>query len=103
MRHTILSVVDPKIRVSVLDEDEIRRIHTATLDVLETVGVRFPSEKALSILEAHGARVDYQSMIAKIPGAVVEEYLLKAPSMYTLCGLEPEFDLPLDGKHSYLT
>jgi len=102
MRHTILSVVDPKIRVSVLDEDEIRRIHTATLDVLETVGVRFPSEKALSILEAHGARVDYQSMIAKIPGAVVEEYLLKAPSMYTLCGLEPEFDLPLDGKHSYL-
>jgi len=45
----------------------VRRIHTATLDVIESIGVRFPSKKALDILEAHGATVDRNSHIAKIP------------------------------------
>ncbi|MEJ5202207.1 MAG: trimethylamine methyltransferase family protein, partial [Anaerolineales bacterium] len=102
MSQKILSAIDPKLRVSVLSEDEIRRIHTATMDVLETIGVRFPSEKALNILEAHGAQVDRETMIAKIPGVIAEEHLSRAPSTYTLCGLEPDFDLPLDGSHSYL-
>lgn len=101
-QQKILSVTAPKLNVSVLDEEEILRIHTATLEVLETVGVRFPSKRAIEILEAHGAQVDRQTMVAKIPGAVVEEYLSNAPSAFVLCGLEPELDLPLDGKHSYL-
>jgi trimethylamine:corrinoid methyltransferase-like protein len=85
-----------------LTDEEVRRIHTATLDVIEGVGVRFPSNKALDILEAHGATVDRCSMIAKIPGAVMEEYLALMPPAYTLAALDPALDLPLDGNHSYL-
>ena len=98
----IKSVYNPKISLNILTQEEVIRIHTATLDVIETVGVRFPSKKALDILEAHGAKVDWPKMVARIPGYIVEEYLKMAPPAYTLSALEPELDLPLDGNHSYL-
>jgi trimethylamine--corrinoid protein Co-methyltransferase len=69
---------------------------------MESVGVRFPSHKALDILEAHGAQVDRQTMVAKIPGQLVEEYLAKAPPTYSLSALDPALDLPLDGTYSHL-
>jgi len=64
--------------------------------------VRYPSHKALDILEAHGAQVDRQTMVAKIPGQLVEEYLAKAPPTYSLSALDPALDLPLDGTYSHL-
>ena len=41
-------------------------------------------------------------MIVHLPGHVVEEFLAKAPPAYTLAALDPDLDLPLDGKHSFL-
>jgi len=69
---------------------------------MESVGVKFPSHKALDILEAHGGTVDRQTTVAKIPGQIVEEYLAKAPPTYTLAALDPALDLPLDGTYSHL-
>jgi len=102
MSQKITSISSPKLSLNLLSQDDIRHIHTATLDVIETVGVRFPSGKALEILEAHGAQVDRQAMVARIPGHLVEAYLSKAPPTYTLAALDPSLDLPLDGNHSYL-
>jgi trimethylamine--corrinoid protein Co-methyltransferase len=102
MTQNIKSISNPKLSVNILTEAEVSQIHTATLDVIENVGVRFPSKKALDILEAHNAVIDRNSMIAKIPGAVVEEYLALMPPVYTLAALDPALDLPLDGNHSYL-
>jgi trimethylamine--corrinoid protein Co-methyltransferase len=102
MSQTIKSIHDPKVHLDILSEAEVRQIHTATLEVMESVGVRFPSLKALDILEAHGAKVDRQTMVAKIPGQIVEEYLAKAPPTYTLAAIDPALDLPLDGNHSHL-
>lgn len=102
MAQTIKSIHNPKVHLDILSEVDVRRIHTATLDVMESVGVKFPSHKALDILEAHGATVDRQRMVAKIPGQIVEEYLAKAPPTYTLAALDPALDLPLDGTTSHL-
>jgi trimethylamine--corrinoid protein Co-methyltransferase len=102
MSQTIKSIANPKLSLDILSEAEVHQIHTATLEVIESVGVKFPSTKALDILEAHGAQVDRQRQIARIPGQTVEAYLAKAPPTYTLSALDPELDLPLDGKHSYL-
>jgi trimethylamine--corrinoid protein Co-methyltransferase len=102
MAQTIKSIHNPKVSLNVLSEAEVQQIHTATLEVMESVGVKFPSHKALDILEAHGAQVDRQSMVAKIPGHLVEEYLAMAPPTYTLAALDPAFDLPLDGTYSHL-
>jgi trimethylamine--corrinoid protein Co-methyltransferase len=99
----INSISNPRLRLSVLSTADIQRIHTATLDVMETVGVRFPSTLALDILESHGARVDRRTMIARIPGQVVEAALAKAPPTYTLGARDPALDLVLDGQHLYLS
>jgi trimethylamine--corrinoid protein Co-methyltransferase len=102
MNGRIKSISYPKISLNILTPEDVRRIHTATLEVIEDVGVRFPSPKALDILEAHGAQVDRETQVARIPGATIEEYLAKAPPTYTLAALDPELDLPLDGNHSHL-
>ncbi len=102
MEKTIKSISNPKLSLNILTPDEIQKIHLATLDVIETTGVRFPSQKALDIFEAHGATINWDSSIVRIPGAMVEEYLQKAPPAYTLAGLDPSLDLPLDGNHSFL-
>ncbi len=102
MSPGIRSISNPKINLNILTEEEIRQIHSATLDVIESVGVKFPSTKALNILEAHGAEVDRDTMVVRIPGEVIETCIAKAPPAYTLSAVDPVLDLSLDGNHSYL-
>lgn len=102
MSKNIQSIANPKISLNILSTEDVQAIHTATLDVIETVGVRFPSKKALDILEASGARVNRQTWVAQIPGQLIEAMLAKAPQIYTLAARDPALDLPLDGQHSYL-
>ena len=62
-----------------LSDSEKERIHEDTLKVLETVGVRYYSDKALNLLESAGARVDREEKIAHISPALVEQALSVAP------------------------
>lgn len=78
-----------------LSDSEKERIHADTLKVLEIVGVRYYSEKALKLLEAGGARVDYEEKIAHIPPALVEYALDTAPKQFTLGARNPQYDYPL--------
>jgi trimethylamine--corrinoid protein Co-methyltransferase len=102
MPNKIKSVHQPRVSLNILSREDVLKIHTATLDTIESTGVRFPSRKALDILEAHGATVNRDTMVAKIPGHIIEEYLAKAPPVYTLAALDPKLDLPLDGTYSHL-
>ena len=42
MAGKIKSITNPRLSLNVLSPEDVRRIHTATLDVIEQVGVRFP-------------------------------------------------------------
>jgi trimethylamine--corrinoid protein Co-methyltransferase len=101
--RAISPIERPGLRLEALSEDDVRRIHQASLEVIETVGVRFPSNWALDVLEEAGAMVDRESQIARLPGQMVEEAMANAPPSYVLCARNPTLDLPLDGKHSYLS
>jgi trimethylamine--corrinoid protein Co-methyltransferase len=102
MTADIHSITNPNIRLEVLSQADIERIHTATLDVIESIGVRFPSSKALDLWEAHGAQVDRSTMIVRAPGHLIEDALRQAPSKYVLAARDRQQDLPLDGNHVYL-
>ncbi len=56
----------------VLSEEQIRAIHAATLEVLETVGVRVAHDEALKLLRDRGCRIKDNDIVC-IPGALVEE------------------------------
>jgi trimethylamine--corrinoid protein Co-methyltransferase len=102
MPRKIKSVTNPRLRLEILSPQDIQRIHTATLEIIEKVGVRFPSQKALRIWADHGASVDWETMVVKAPGQVIEDALKHAPPTYVLAARAPEQDLPLDGNHVFV-
>ena len=46
---TRIDPIVPRLKWDVLDPSELERIHEATLFIMEEVGVRFPSARALDI------------------------------------------------------
>ncbi|MFT3891707.1 MAG: trimethylamine methyltransferase family protein [Anaerolineales bacterium] len=99
MSKNIKSITNPKLKLEILTPEEVKKIHEATLWIIEHVGVRFPSQRAMEIWEANGATVDREKKIVKVKGDVIEEALKKAPPAYTLAARDPQQDLPLDGNH----
>ena len=95
--------IQPNLRVDVLSADQVAEIRAATLHILETVGVHFPSESALRVFAEHGAQVDPKSQIVRLPPDLVLEAMSHAPRTYTLSGRAAGTDLILDGKSSYFS
>ncbi len=83
------------------DRRILKKTHDHSLDIIEGCGIRFHSKKALEILDSAGAKIEGE--LAKIPGNVIEAALNKSPASFTLCARNPEFDLKLDGYHTYLS
>ena len=102
MGRPIKPITNPRLSLNILTPDEVKRIHAATLDVIENVGVRFPSHKALDIWEAHGAKVNRETFVVKAPGALIEKALKSAPPAYALAARDPSQDLMMDGNHVFL-
>ena len=82
----------------VLSQSQLDTLKVGTLHVLEDIGVRFTSQKALEIFADHGADVDWDTQIVRIAPDLVERALSTAPRSFVLGGREPRFDLTLDGK-----
>jgi trimethylamine--corrinoid protein Co-methyltransferase len=102
MPRTIKSISNPKLRLEVLKPAEVQKIHDATLWIIEKVGVRFPSARALEIWAAHGAEVDRAKGIVRAKAELVQQALQSCPPAYPLAARDPQQDLPLDGNHVYL-
>ncbi len=102
MPRKIKSVTNPRLRLEILSPQDVQRIHDATLQIIEQTGVRFPSRKALQIWEAHGAQVDWESMVVKAPPRLIEEALKHAPPAYDLAARDASQDLPLDSNHVFV-
>jgi trimethylamine--corrinoid protein Co-methyltransferase len=96
-------MVMPAPRVSLLDLDDRDFIHERTLEVLDTVGVRFRSAAALQVLKEAGCRVDLENEIARIPAQLVEWALGQLPRDILLAGRDPGRDALLDGSRTFAT
>lgn len=64
----------------VLTDEQLSRVHTLTLDVLQKKGVLFHSETARQILATHGARIDGACVL--FPPALVERCLKNCPATF---------------------
>jgi len=102
MSKTIKSISNPKLRLEILTPQEIKKIHDATLWILEKVGVRFPSKRSLEIWAAHGAEVDGDKMVVRVKADLIDRALKQCPPIYPLAARDPQQDLPLDGNHVYV-
>jgi hypothetical protein len=78
-----------------LNEREEDLIHEQSIKTLEKIGVKVHSRSVLQLLEAKGARVDHDTMIANLPEEMVERSLETAPKEFALCARNPERDLSM--------
>ncbi|OGO12376.1 MAG: hypothetical protein A2Y53_07460 [Chloroflexi bacterium RBG_16_47_49] len=93
-----LQPIIPADHVQILEDEQLYQLQSATLEILEQVGIHCPSEKALNIYAEHGGKVDFSRQVVRFPGQVVMEALSHAPRYYTMGARLPSFDLKLDGK-----
>jgi trimethylamine--corrinoid protein Co-methyltransferase len=101
-KNASIKPIKSKLKVSILEDDEISQINQNSRSVMENVGVRFPSEKALNLFAEVGAQVDFETQLVKIPPDLLEKYLATSPRSYTMAGLRPELDVPVgDGEGTY--
>ncbi|MFN2186800.1 MAG: trimethylamine methyltransferase family protein, partial [Anaerolineae bacterium] len=92
-----LQPIIPGTRLRILSDGQLEQFQSATLEILAEVGIHCPSDKALGIYAEHGAQVDLESQIVRLPPGVVLKSMSNAPRFYTMGARSPSFDLNLDG------
>ncbi len=97
-RRASIRPIKSKLSISILDDEEIKKINQTALSILEEVGIVMPSEKALRIFADANADVDFDKKMVRIPAQLVADSLKTAPRRYTLCGRRPELDADIGGE-----
>ena len=90
-------------RLQYLNPEQLEKLQDATLQILEKTGVYFPSKKALEIFSAHGANVDHNTQIVRLPRALVHRAMAQAPRYFHLGARDSECDLHLEDQVTYFT
>lgn len=93
----------PAFWVRFTTDEQLDQLQEATLTILEEVGVRFPSEKALAIFTDHGAQVDHTRQVVRLPRDLVMRAMRTAPRYFALGARDPTCDLPLQEGVTYFT
>ena len=97
-RRASIQTIKSNLKLSILNENDIRSIDHIALTLLEETGVRIKIDKALRIYADHGASVDFKKQIVKIPSTLVKKSMEKAPRFFTMSGRSrTELDLKIDG------
>jgi len=73
-------------RVKILEDHQIEKVHLKTLEILENTGVNVPHEEILTKFEGCGAIVDHKMNLVKIPPSLVMELISKAGKTFTMYG-----------------
>ena len=88
-----------KPKLQVINEDQIKQLHMATLEVLERTGIKLTHPKALDLLAGAGARVEKDRV--RIPSWMVEDAIRKAPKRIVLGKRTGERTVTLERDKSY--
>lgn len=83
--------------VEILTAEQLERLVDAAFGVVERDGLEIRGTAARAIYRAHGAMVDEETQIVRIPRDVLAEHLAKAPETFVLHARNPARDLHVGG------
>ena len=75
-----------------LTQEQIERIHEASLEILADVGLLVRNQRARELFEKHGVLVDHETHIVKFHRRIVEEIRAGFPPTFTFRGREKSYD-----------
>jgi trimethylamine--corrinoid protein Co-methyltransferase len=75
-----------------LSLEQVERIHEASLEILEAVGLLVRNQKARKIFNEHGLLVDEETQVVKFPRGIVEEFRAYFPATFTFRGRDARYD-----------
>lgn len=75
---------------TLLTQEQVERVHEASLEILEEVGLKVRYGPAREIFKYHGCLVEEERV--KFPRAAVEKYRRMYPPSFTFYGRDPKFD-----------
>jgi trimethylamine--corrinoid protein Co-methyltransferase len=75
-----------QLSIQLLSKEEMDRVHSVSLEILEEVGMAILDKEALEILHGAGARVEAASQRVRFPAHLVQYALGNAPSELKLYG-----------------
>ncbi|MCZ4280078.1 trimethylamine methyltransferase family protein [Kiloniella laminariae] len=84
----------------VLNDLQIKRIHTAVLDVLENIGLADAIPSCIEVVTAAGGVLKDNGRLT-FPRALVEDTIAKANRNVVLYGQSPQHDMDISGSRTY--
>ncbi len=84
-------------RFEVLSQADVQEIHTASMDVLSTVGVKVDYAVARRIFARAGAQVDEEKQVVRLSEALVMQAVARAPHQFHLHGADGKFNVLVGG------
>jgi len=78
-----------------LSEDELQKLHNATLSILDTEGVAFLSEKAIAVFKENGFRIDGETVY--FTAEQIKTALAHCPGSFTVHARNPKKNVVIGG------
>jgi len=99
LRKALFTTV--KMMLEFLNRDQIEEIHSASLKILEDVGVIVYEDSFLKFLAESGVNVDFNKKTVRFSPSLVMECIKKAPKRVMLYARDPRYDVELDDGKIY--
>ncbi len=94
-----MTIRNPMAPLERLAPEQIEKIHEASMQILENIGIVFMDGEALSLWEKAGAEVDHQSQNVRIDRGLLLQLVGRAPSSFTWRARNPERDVFVGRNH----
>jgi trimethylamine--corrinoid protein Co-methyltransferase len=90
-----------KMKLELLSRDQIEDIHSASIRILEEIGVLIHEVEFLRFLARNGVNVDLDKKRAKLSPELVQECINKTPKHMTLHSIDRKHDVELGDGNIY--
>ncbi len=83
-------------KIEILSTDEIQSIHSASMELLSTVGINIDSPSARQLFKENGAEISDKNLFIKIPETLIKEKLRGVPNSFKLYGADGKFNFEVN-------
>ena len=90
-------------QLEILSRSDIEKIHGATVEVLERLGMKVWEPRAFDLFKDAGAETDSKTKMVRISESLLKETVGRAPSEFYMYGRDPKYRLRMGAKRVHFS